>query len=106
MVEIARVFLFVFGALSIAGGLVGFLKAKSVPSLVAGGIAGGLLVLAGYLVGTSGKPGLYLGLALSVLLAGRFVPAFLKTKKPMPAGLMAALGVAGVFVTGLALVRG
>ena len=105
MFEIARVFLFVFGALTVAGGLVGYLKAKSVPSLVAGGIAGAALIVAGYLVGTSGKAGLFVGLTVSFLLAARFGPAYRKTKKAMPAGLMAALSVVGVAITLLALAR-
>ena len=105
MLEIARIYLFVFGALSIAGGLVGYLKAKSAPSLIAGGIAGAALIAAGYLVGTSGKTGLFVGLAVSFLLAARFVPAFRKTKKAMPAGLMAVLSVVGVVITGLTLSR-
>ncbi len=105
MFELARVYLFVFGVLTIAGGLVGYLKAKSVPSLVAGGIAGVALLAAGYLVGTSGKMGLFVGLTVSFLLAARFVPAFRKTKKVMPAGLMAALSIAGVAVTLITLAR-
>lgn len=105
MLDLARIFFFVFGVLTIAGGVVGYLKAKSTPSLVAGGLAGVALLVAGYLVGTSGKTGIYVGLVVSVLLAGRFVPAFAKTKKPMPAGLMAVLSIVGIVVSALTLAR-
>ncbi len=105
MLDVARIYLFVFGALTIVGGVVGYLKAKSTPSLVAGGLAGIALIVAGYLVGTTGKIGLFVGLTVSFLLAGRFGPAFMKTKKPMPAGLMAALSIGGVAVTLIALSR-
>ena len=102
MFELARIFLFVFGVLTIAGGVVGFAKAKSKPSLIAGGVAGTLLLVAGYLALTS-RTGIILGLVVSVALAGRFVPAAIKTKKVMPAGMMAALSVAGIALTALAL---
>jgi uncharacterized membrane protein (UPF0136 family) len=90
---------FLFGALTIAGGVVGYVKAKSKASLIAGGISGLLLLVAAYLM-NSGHflAGQILALVLSVLLAGRFVPAFLKTRKPMPAGLMSVLSVIGIIL--------
>lgn len=105
MPDIAKLYLFVFGALTIAGGVVGFVKAGSKASLIAGGVSGLLLLAAGWLV-TTGKvmPGLVLGLVLSLALAGRFVPGFLSTRKMMPAGMMALLSVAGVVLTVLGLV--
>jgi hypothetical protein len=35
----------------------------------------------------------------------RFLPAFVKTKKPMPAGMMAALSMIGSVLSILALVK-
>lgn len=105
MFEAVRLYFFVFGVVTIAGGVMGFVKAKSKPSLVAGSIAGALLVLAGYLQGTTGRLGLFLGLAVSAALAGRFVSAYRKSKKMMPAGLMAVLGLIGVALTIAALVK-
>lgn len=106
MLEIARFYLFAFGVLTIAGGVMGYVKAQSRPSLIAGTATGLLLLLAGYLVGTPNvRIGLFLGLGVSAALAGRFVSAFRKSGKVMPAGLMAVLGTAGVVVTVLALVR-
>jgi uncharacterized membrane protein (UPF0136 family) len=46
-----------------------------------------------------------MGLFVSLALAGRFGSAFAKTKKVMPAGLMAALGAAGVVLAVLGLLR-
>jgi uncharacterized membrane protein (UPF0136 family) len=97
MLDIVRIYLLVFALLTIAGGVMGFIKAKSNASLVAGGISGSLLLAAGYLLGTaSARAGVILGIVVCLALAGRFVPSFLKTKKPMPAGMMAALSVVGV----------
>lgn len=99
------VYLYVFGVLTIAGGIVGYVKAKSRASLIAGGVAGALLLVSGYLTGTTGRPGLLLGLGLSLMLAGRFVGTFIKTRKVMPAGLMSVLSVVGVVLTALTLMR-
>jgi uncharacterized membrane protein (UPF0136 family) len=89
----------IFGVLTIAGGVVGFVKAKSKASLIAGGISGLLLIGASYMLWhcqCSNRAGLILALVVSVALAGRFLPGFLKTKKWMPAGLMAVLSVIGI----------
>jgi uncharacterized membrane protein (UPF0136 family) len=106
MLDLVRMYLLVFALLTIAGGVLGFVKAKSRPSLIAGGLSGALLLVAGYLLGTpSARAGLILGIVLCVALAGRFVPSFLKTKKAMPAGMMAALSVLGVVLTVMLLAR-
>jgi len=104
MLEVLRVYLFVFGVLTIVGGVMGFVKAKSNASLIAGGVSGVVLLVAGYLMGTANvKVGVIVGLVVSVALAGRFVPSYLKTKKAMPAGLMAALSVVGVVLDAVGL---
>jgi uncharacterized membrane protein (UPF0136 family) len=103
ILEVARIYLFLFGALTIAGGVVGFVKAKSRPSLVAGTLSGLSLIVAGYLVGTRGTLGLALGLIVSLSLAGRFIGAYKKSGKLMPAGLMSVLGMVGVVITIVAL---
>jgi len=106
MLDLTKIYLFIFGALTIAGGIVGYVKAGSPASIIAGSISGVLLLVAGYLVG-AGKvqPGLILGLVLSLALAGQFLPKFLSTHKFMPAGLMAILGVIGLVLTVLSLFK-
>jgi uncharacterized membrane protein (UPF0136 family) len=106
MFEILRIYQFVFGVLTIVGGVMGFVKAKSNASLIAGGVSGLLLLVAGYLMGSaSAQIGLILGLVVAVALAGRFVPSYLKTKKAMPAGLMAVLSVIGVVLGAVGLMQ-
>jgi len=103
MLEFAKLYLFLFGVLTIAGGVMGFVKAGSRASIIAGGVSGALLLVSGYLVGAGNLvAGLVLGLVLSLALAGQFGPKFFRTRKMMPAGMMAMLGVI-VTAMGLAL---
>ena len=103
MLDLTQIYLFAFGVLTIAGGIFGYAKAKSLASLIAGGISGALLVVAAYLVrAPSGEwtaKGLIAGFLVSVALAGRFAPSYLRTKKLIPAGLMAILAIGGALLT-------
>jgi uncharacterized membrane protein (UPF0136 family) len=103
MFEFVRFYLFGFGALTVAGGVLGFVKAKSRASLIAGSIAGGLLMVAGYFASDRSTHGLRLGLALSLALTIRFLLAYRRNKKIMPAGIIVVLGIIGAALTGLAL---
>jgi len=80
----------------------GYLKAKSTASLIAGGTSGVLLLVASFLLPEKFQAALMLGLIVSVLLAGKFVPDFIHKKAIVPGGLMAALSMAGIVVTLLA----
>ena len=106
MLDLTRNYYFIFGALTILGGVIGFVKAGSKASLIAGGVSGVLILVAAWLV-MSGKAqaGLILGLVISSVLEMRFLPAFVKTKKPMPAGMMAVLSMIGTVLSVLALVK-
>src|SRR4051812_22326413 len=106
MYEITRIYLFIFGALTIAGGVMGYVKAASKASLIAGSISGVLLLVAGWLIATKPQAGIILGLVISLALAGQILPKFLKTHALMPAGLMSVCGVLGVVLTVLCLVKG
>lgn len=106
MLEPTKLFYFVFGLITLGGGIQGFITAGSKASLIAGGVSGVLLLVAGGLL-QSGKtmPGLVLGLILSLALAGRFLPVFFKTGSWWPAGVEGWLGVVGLVLTILAFVK-
>jgi uncharacterized membrane protein (UPF0136 family) len=106
MLDLTRIFYFAFGLLTLAGGIQAFLHVGSKASLVAGGISGILLLLAGWLVQT-GKtmPGLLLGLVITLGLAGRFLPKFFKDGSWWPAGVEGWLGAVGLGLSILALVK-
>lgn len=78
MIAAAKVFFFVFGALTLAGGVIGYAGTGSVVSLVTGGIAGLALLSGAWLAASGNAAGLWVGLAASLLLAGRFLPKLLK----------------------------
>ena len=92
-----------FGAISIILGILGFVRAGSRASLIAGGLSGIALVGAAFVIAKHYKfepehlnRGYIMGLVLSVLLLARFLPGFLKTKKFYPAGIMALLSLGGI----------
>ena len=100
-----------FGVVSIVLGILGYVRAKSVASLYAGGLSGILLAASSMMaLRRSDSPDLFnfgylICLILSVALLGRFLPSFLKTKKFYPAGIMAVLSVLGVVAGVLALMK-
>src|SRR6478672_5757900 len=105
MIGTTKIYFIVFGLLTIVGGVIGYVKAGSPASIIAGSIAGILLLIAAWLLPGNPVVGLTLAIVISVALAGRFLPAFIKTGHLMPAGLMSVLSVIGVVMAVLAWIR-
>jgi uncharacterized membrane protein (UPF0136 family) len=105
MIGPAKIYFIIFGLLTIVGGVIGYVKAGSTASLIAGAISGLALLAAAFLLPNNVAVGLIIAGVVSVALAGRFVPAFMKTGKVMPAGMMAALSVIGVIVAIVAWIK-
>lgn len=95
----ASLLLLGYAALLVAGGWIGFLKAQSRPSLIAGHVSGVVILIAMFLIfserGT--KAGCMLATATSLALAIFFGKRFAKSRKFMPGGLMAVVS-SGVFL--------
>ena len=96
--DATRLYFLIFGALTIIGGIIGYVKAGSLPSIIAGAITGVLLLVAGFILPEHRAAGLVTGFVVSLLLAAQFVPKFIRTGKVMPAGLMSILSVIGIVV--------
>jgi uncharacterized membrane protein (UPF0136 family) len=96
--DATRLYFLIFGALTIIGGVIGYVKAQSVPSIVAGTITGILLLVASWILPTNRTAGLVAALIVSLLLAAQFIPKFFRTGKVMPAGLMSILSAIGIVV--------
>ena len=105
MIGLARLYFIVFGLLTIVGGVIGFVKAGSTISLIAGSVCGILLLTAAFLLPNNLALGLAVGALISALLAFQFVPAFIKTGQVMPAGMMSVLSVIGFIMAVLAWVK-
>jgi uncharacterized membrane protein (UPF0136 family) len=103
--EAAKIYFIVFGALTIVGGIIGYVKAGSVASIIAGSITGVLLLVAAFLLPEHRMVGLATALIVSLLLAAQFIPKFLRTGRVMPAGLMSLLSAIGVIVVIVAWVK-
>ena len=102
MRDVTRVYYIVFGLLPLAGGIMGYVKTRSIPSLVAGVICALLLLVAAFLMSGSLNACLVIGLLASISLAGKFVPDALHKKAFFPGGLMAVLSVISLTLTLLA----
>jgi uncharacterized membrane protein (UPF0136 family) len=103
--EAARIYFLVFGVLTIAGGVVGYVKAGSVASIIAGSITGVLLLVAAFLLPEHRAIGLATAFIISLLLAAQFAPKFIRTGRVMPAGMMSILSVIGVIAAIVAWVK-
>jgi uncharacterized membrane protein (UPF0136 family) len=98
MIGPAKIYFIIFGLLTIIGGVMGYVRAGSMASIIAGSVSGILLLVAAFLMGNNAVAGLALAAVVSILLAGRFVPAFMKNGEFMPAGMMSVLSVIGIIM--------
>jgi uncharacterized membrane protein (UPF0136 family) len=82
-----------YGILAIIGGIIGYTKAQSQTSLISGSISGLLLIVSGVMQ-LQGQPwGLGLATVVTAALIIVFAVRLAKTRKFMPAGLMAIAGI-------------
>lgn len=105
MIGPAKIYFIVFSLLTIVGGVIGYVKAGSTASIVAGAISGIALMVAAFLLPGNAPLGLIIAGVVSIALAALFIPAFMKTGKIMPAGLMAVLSAIGVVMAIVAWIK-
>jgi uncharacterized membrane protein (UPF0136 family) len=82
-----------YGSLALIGGVMGYLKAKSKPSLISGVISGVLLLAAASMQIQGITFGFILGRIVTIALVVVFALRLIKTRKFMPAGLMLVAGI-------------
>jgi uncharacterized membrane protein (UPF0136 family) len=93
-----------YGVLSLVGGVMGYVKAKSRASLIAGGVSGVLLIGGAVLALSHPAAGLAIASVVSLALVFRFAKSLLAKGKSPVALVMVGGGVAVLVTAGLALV--
>jgi uncharacterized membrane protein (UPF0136 family) len=96
---LAQIYYYLFGLVAIAGGAMGYARAKSKASLIAGGVSGALLIIAGLL--SPGVTGFVLALIVSLLLLIHFGRSYAAKRKPMPAIPMMVLSGICIVLTAI-----
>ena len=105
MIDLTRNFYFLYGALTIIGGVIGYAKAGSMASIIAGGVSGAVILVAAFLLKSNPVVGLSIGGVVALALLGRFGPAFFKSFNFMPAGLMTILSAIALGLTITAFIK-
>lgn len=88
-----------YGLFVILGGIMGYQKANSVPSLVMGAIFGILLIISSVAMLKENMPGFYIAISLTVILMLFFAYRFFVTQNFMPAGMMSMVSCLVAIVT-------
>ncbi|MEH1849308.1 MAG: TMEM14 family protein [Nostoc sp.] len=98
---------FTYGILAFVGGIIGYIQAKSLVSLLSGSISGLLLIFAAYFQLQGQTWGSILAVLVTAVLVIFFAFRVVKTRKFMPAGLMTILGILalGVMVNQIVALR-
>jgi uncharacterized membrane protein (UPF0136 family) len=87
-----------YGVLALVGGIIGYVKANSRASLIAGGVSGLLLIGSAALAASHPVAGLAIACVVSVALVARFARGAL-TKRGNPVGYVMIGGGLAVLVT-------
>jgi uncharacterized membrane protein (UPF0136 family) len=83
------------------GGIFGYLKAKSKPSLISGVASGVALGITWFIARNNPKIGVGIAGLIAAVLLVTFIIRLIRTRKFMPAGLMMLLSLAATIVFGL-----
>ncbi|KAL4616866.1 transmembrane protein 14C-like [Arapaima gigas] len=93
-----------YAVLITSGGIMGYVKAGSVPSLAAGLLFGGLAGFGAYQV-SQNPENIWVSLATSGTLAGIMGGRFFKSKKLVPAGIIAGASLLMVGKLGVGMLQ-
>ncbi|PKS06595.1 hypothetical protein jhhlp_007343 [Lomentospora prolificans] len=95
---------YILAALTASGGIVGFARTGSVPSVVAGCTVGLLYGLGGYRIRSRQPYGVELSLLASVVLGGSAIPRAIRLRKPVPI-MLSLIATFGIVTFGQAFYR-
>jgi len=103
--NITAIIVGLFGLFSLTGGLIGYFKAGSMVSLIAGGLSGIILLLSAYGISKGNQVTAYLALVVALLLGGRFMMTLIKSFKVMPDLLMVVFSLVTILMLGMYLLK-
>ncbi|TWU71149.1 hypothetical protein ED733_001504 [Metarhizium rileyi] len=92
---------YALAALTAGGGIMGYVRTRSMPSIIAGSAVGVLYGIGGYRIQNREPYGVELSLLASVVLGGSAIPRAIRLRKPVPV-LLSVLSVFGLFTFGRA----
>ena len=81
----------VYGVFTLTGGVIGFLKAGSAASLLAGGTSGIVLLVCAYAAARGARAALLVSLAVALILGVRFLGTWFQHHRLMPDLIMIIL---------------
>ena len=96
--KMAAVVTLVYGLLVFAGGIMGYVQAKSLPSLISGIVFGLVLLVCGWFTWGGSGAAVYVSIAAALILALFFAYRFTSTGRFMPGGLMFLLSFIAVVI--------
>ena len=96
---------YILAALTAGGGITGYARTGSIPSVTAGCTVGALYALGAYRISNKQPYGVELALLASVVLAGSSIPRAIKSQKTLPIGL-SVLASFGLWTYASAMSRG
>ena len=89
--SLAALVVVLFGTFTLAGGIIGFAKAKSKISLITGTLSAFILFFSAYGISENTKAAYLMGLIVAALLGFRFLGTYFKTRRLMPDLIMIVL---------------
>ncbi len=98
MISFAKNFFLAFGLIVLVGGILGYINAKSLPSLIAGGVSGIVLIALAIRLGAGQTITLWMLAAVSLLLAGRFLQPWIKAGFELPDSALPLMSLIGSWI--------
>ncbi|CEJ95108.1 Putative UPF0136 domain protein [[Torrubiella] hemipterigena] len=92
---------YVLATLTAGGGIMGYARTKSLPSIIAGSAVGILYGIGGYRIQNREPYGVELSLLASIVLGGSAIPRAIRLKKPVPI-VLSIISTFGMFTYGKA----
>ncbi len=104
--DLASMVVTFYGVFNLVGGVIGYIKAKSKASLIAGSVAGIALLICARRIEMGSMIASFTSLGIALLLGIRFLGTWLKTRRVMPDLLMILFSLATLVFVGLKVMRG